>query len=306
MKRVLVIGDCIADVYHDCIFKKMCPDNPSVEAIVRAGITTTNPGGAANVALNVAALIPDAIVDLIGIVPYELKGPLKILGEGHVNTEYSYLSYDGINVKERFMVGDVMKLRVDSEIRPEYDYKVEISLVKYLREHTPDLIIVSDYSHGAIGPGVIRLLLPYRDRLLVDTKMTDLSVFGSDGIRTKILKINNAEFSAALAVDAVPERFFECMIVTKGAEGALVTIHSDLGSGRSSTNTVFVTGFHVNTVDVCGCGDTFLAGLAASLLKVDDPYGATRFANAAAATVVTKPRTAIADLGATLKLLGRT
>ena len=307
MKRVLVIGDCIADVYHECTFKKMCPDDPTVEAIVRSHYgKSVHAGGAANVALNIAALVPDAIVDLIGLVPYEIKPVIETVGNGHISTKFASLSYGPTNVKERFIVKGVTKLRVDSPIGYGSDHIVEINLVAYLRDHRPDLIVLSDYDHGAIGAGVIRQLLPYRDRLLVDTKMTDLSVFGSGGDRTKLLKINNAEWSAALLVDPAPERFFEAMIVTKGKNGADIRIHSELPNGRGSmTHWSSVYAVDVPTVDVCGCGDTFLAGVAASLLDVDDPFIAAAFASAAAATVVTQPRTAIANLNETLKILGR-
>ncbi len=74
----------------------------------------------------------------------------------------------------------------------------------------------------------------------------------------------------------------------------------------SITHTLRVPVHPVAVVDVCGCGDTAMAGIAASLLNSSDPFTAVQFANAAAATVITQKRTAVADLSQTLKLLGRT
>lgn len=151
----------------------------------------------------------------------------------------------------------------------------------------------------------MEILLDMREKLLVDTKLTDLSVFGSNGRKTKLVKLNYDEWRAVTANDAMPERFFEAMVMTRGRSGAYLTIRKDLTDIKSVTHTLRVKGHDVETVDVCGCGDTFLAGLAASLLTSDDVFSALQFANAASATVVTKARTSIADLGLTLKLLGR-
>jgi sugar/nucleoside kinase (ribokinase family) len=105
--------------------------------------------------------------------------------------------------------------------------------------------------------------------------------------------------------EAIPERFFDALIRTDGSAGAFLDMHEWLGPTSYAVNTVRAPAHEVPVVDVCGCGDTFMAGLAASLLKNDDYFTAMQFANAAAATVVTQARTSVADLGETLRLLGR-
>lgn len=152
--------------------------------------------------------------------------------------------------------------------------------------------------------GLIAMLLPYRDRLLVDTKLTDLSVFS----RSLLVKLNEAELHAvARKGDHSPEEFFDFMVVTLGARGAEVVTNRPGNSPHISVRRNFmVPGHEADVVDVCGCGDTFLAGIAAAFLRGFDIYESLRFANAAAATVVSLPRTAVGDLEATLKLIGRT
>lgn len=141
-----------------------------------------------------------------------------------------------------------------------------------------------------------------RDRLLVDTKIKDLSIF--DG--TLLAKLNHDEWIEAVLTEPAPERFFSMLVVTDGGAGAKLFLRSPIDDRRSVTHTLEVRGHRVNVVDVCGCGDTFLAGLCAMMLKNPDPFTAVQFANAAAATVVTKPRTAVADRDLALKLVGRT
>jgi len=306
MKRVLVIGDCIADVYHECTFKKMCPDNVAVPATVRKA-SEVRAGGAANVALNLAALSPSTAVDLIGVMQADLAAVVKTNSSGRVSVAHC-LEHEQSIVKERFLCDGKLMLRVDSHDPFDIEYvqsTIELHLTRYLQLYDPDLILMSDYAHGTIGPAALALLLTKRDRLLVDTKMTDLRLFGSGGVPTKLAKLNMTEWSSVTLTDASPERSFESFIVTKGKDGSDVKVYSDLGGGKSLTHTVEIGAFDVETADVCGCGDTFLAGLAASLLMADDPFVAARFASAASATVVQRERTSIADLKMTLALLGR-
>ncbi len=303
MKRVLVIGDVIADVYRDCSFKKMCPDAPTVKAIVETS-QDLRPGGAANVAVNIANLTSDVIVYLIGEMSVELARKIKMLSRNRVSMEFCEFT-DDVLTKQRISLNGEFIVRIDSQ--PTNSFTAECishGLREFLSCNTPDLVVMSDYAGGAINEDTLDVLLGLRERLLVDTKMTDLSVFGSDSRRTRLIKLNSDEWRNVVATEAVPERFFGSMVTTRGPYGADLTIHRD-GGNKSITHRLHVPGYDVEAVDVCGCGDTFLAGLAASLLENDDEFTAMQFANAAAATVVTEPRTAVADLRQTLKMLGR-
>ena len=303
MKRVLVIGDVIADVYRDCTFKKMCPDAPTVRAIVEHS-RDVRPGGAANVAVNLAALTKDVRIHLIGEMDVQLARAVKQAGHNRINMEFCEFT-DDVLTKERVSLDGEFIMRVDNKLQTNTFAAGGIyhSLKEYLSLFDPDLVVMSDYAGGSINPDTLEVLLSMRERLLVDTKMTDLSVFGSEG-KTRLIKLNYDEWKAVVAGEAAPERFFDSMVVTRGPSGAYLSIRRDEGT-RSLTHTLRVPGHRVDAVDVCGCGDTFMAGLAASLLRNDDYFTAVQFANAAAATVVTQPRTAVADRELTLKLLGR-
>ncbi len=297
MKRVLVIGDGIADVYRECSFAKMCPDAPDVRALLNHG-DERRPGGASNVALNIAALSPGTQVDLIAEIPVGLRYDIKRLSDNRVGTEYSPLG-DGL-VKERIFDDGKFLVRVDNQRRVS-SYTAEMvkrMLRQYLAEHDPDLVVFSDYAGGSVNIDSLSILLGMRQRLLVDTKETDLSQF--DG--TFVIKLNHDEWKRVAIKHAVPEKFCENMIVTLGPRGAELTIRTEDGS-TSVTHTLSVSAHDVSVVDVCGSGDTFIAGLAASFLTNGDPYTAMQFANAAAATVVSQPRVAIANLKDTLDLV---
>lgn len=302
MKRILVIGDAIADVYRESKCVKKCPDAPTVDA-VEQGLWEIRPGGAANVALNVAALIPDAVVDLIGIVDHDVSMEMKRLGWGRVRLTHSINGK--MLQKERIIVDGELRLRIDSKTRASgHDqFDLTVGLISYFREVTrPDLIILSEYGAESVDSDCLNILLKHRDRLMVDTKRPDLSPFEG----SLLCKLNAGEYRRVLESEATPERLFQYLIVTDGEAGSKLIARRKLDANRSVTHTLNAQAYRAEVVDVCGCGDTFMAGLAASLLTNDDPFTAMQFANAAAATVVSKPRTAIADRELTLEILGRT
>jgi D-beta-D-heptose 7-phosphate kinase/D-beta-D-heptose 1-phosphate adenosyltransferase len=305
VKSVLVIGDVIADKYRECFLKKMCPDAPTVKAIVEHSVDL-RAGGAANVAVNIAALAPDVKITLIGAVDVQLARAVKWASRNRVDMSYCSFEDEALT-KERIMLDEEMVVRVDNAVTvsPLTAEHIEESLKSYLSEHDPDLVVLSDYGARSINQASMEILLDMRERLLVDTKLTDLSVFGSSGRKTRLVKLNYDEWKTVTSKEASPERFFSAMVMTRGDGGVYLSIRREVSEGKSVTHTLRVPAHEVEAVDVCGCGDTFLAGLAASLLNSDDEFTATQFANAAASTVVTKPRTAVADLGLTLKLLGR-
>jgi len=303
VKKVLVVGDVIADVYRECIFKKMCPDAPDVMALVDHS-RDIRPGGAANVAVNLAALAPDVQIHLVGEMSPWLARGVKQLSRNRVNMDYCLFT-EAVLTKERIVLDGELQIRLDNKLCMSTftGQLIEQKLKEYLSENDPDLILLSDYGSGSVNESSLGILLGMRERLLVDTKMTDLSVFGQGG-KTCLVKLNYDEWKAVVATEAAPERFFEAMVMTRGAGGAYLSMRTDR-EGGSKTHTLRTLGHKVETVDVCGCGDTFLAGLGASLLRNDDYFTAVQFANAAAATVVTKARTSVADLELTLGLLGR-
>lgn len=319
--RILVIGDSIADVYREFEYRKQCPDAPETPVGLLSRVDI-RPGGAANVAANLAALAPlDCRIDLISVLDIATARALKHASLNRIGDLFRCLFVDEAQSlrKERVLFDGwdrgnrdfVVRLDNRSMIEPVDADGVRLSVRDYLRdEPTPDLVILSDYAGGVLTDDLIEELRPVMGRLLVDTKRTDLSCFSG----SLLAKLNSSEFRNVLLGDASPERHFKYFVVTRGEMGARLIIRRDFDEKRpvfphnvfgSSVITTDFPGRDVEAKDVCGCGDTFLAGLAAGLIRYDDVFEAVSFANAAAATVVVQPRTAIADLGMTLGMTGR-
>jgi len=301
MRRALVIGDVIADVYRHCTLKKRCPEDPRALALLPHW-AETRAGGAANVALNLAAMAPDAIVDLIGVVDRDLVRTIKRDGGGRVGV--SHCVSDSPLRKERVLLDGKLVVRLDnaSHVTHTASSWVTDNLKEYLANHEPDIILFSDYAGGSVDEVALRFLLERRERLVVDTKMTDLRVFGEGG-KTLACKLNKGEWEAVIARDARPEEHFATLIVTEGPAGAKGFFHRH-APGAHICSTMAVPGHVIEAVDTNGCGDTFLAGFAAAMLYDRDQFGAMRIGNAAAACAVSKRGTAIIGHEEALALLG--
>lgn len=301
MKNVLVIGDIIADVYETYKFRKMCPDAPNRSAYVRTGVEL-RAGGAANVAANLCALSPKTRVTLIGELDSTMARSLKYSTGNRLDMSYCAVTDTMDLSKHRIFHGDEMLMRLDAADRvTAYTQEMVTHHLKdYLANNDPDLILLSDYGHETVGPESMEQLLRMRESLLVDTKEPDLGKFEG----SLLCKLNTLEWQQVLQREAAPERFFRYLVVTQGASGSTLKARRQVGDRTSRTDEMHVRACAVDAVDVCGCGDTFLAGLASSMLQNGDPYTAMCFATAAAATVVTKNGTAVADRNEALKLLG--
>jgi D-beta-D-heptose 7-phosphate kinase / D-beta-D-heptose 1-phosphate adenosyltransferase len=317
--RILVIGDSISDVYREFEYRKQCPD--SLETPV--GLLwrhETRPGGAANVAVNLSALAPiDCHIDLISALDVETARSVKYHSLNRVNLASSiFLDQEQSLRKERIIFSGwddgnrdfVARLDNRTSIDPNNADYVRQSVKDYLTHCLPDLVVLSDYAGGVLTDALLKELDAVRDRLLVDTKKTDLSCFSG----SLLVKLNSIEYQRVLLNDAMPESHFKYFVVTLGEMGARLIIRKGFGEQRlrfphnalgSMAITADFKARDVEARDVCGCGDTFLAGIAAGLIRYSDPFEAVSFANAAAATVVVQPHTAIADLQKTLEMTGR-
>lgn len=136
--------------------------------------------------------------------------------------------------------------------------------------HTPkllneyDAIVISDYNKGFLTYEHIEQIINSTTcPIFIDTKKDNLTTFGRKDV---YIKINELEFKKLIS-------YTGNLIVTLGDKGAR------LGPKEFPTQPVEV-------VDVCGCGDTFLAALTTQYLFTKDIEKAIIFANVAAGLTV--------------------
>lgn len=144
------------------------------------------------------------------------------------------------------------------------------------KENTPfpisdyDAVVISDYNKGFLTyENIEQIIKQTRGPVFIDTKKQDLSRFSAEHV---YVKINELEYKARWSV---PKN----LIVTLGDKGAM------LKTINPRTETLYPTK-SVDVVDVCGCGDTFLAALTAEYLYTKNIEQSILFANAAAGVTV--------------------
>ncbi len=300
-KRILVAGDAMLDAYHFGEVNRISPEAP-VPVFLETGRKRFVPGGAANVAVNIAAIGQD--VSFCAIMGDDANGEtfLKLMEENNVNTELvQRFGARKTVTKLRYIgPGNQQILRVDDEDIGE----VTVSDIKPILERLEtktnqyDVIVLSDYRKGFLSEEITKYLIGLAHKndipVLVDVKDTMFSKYGG----ATVLKPNRRELKqlSGMSVDSVEEivsaaKFLcknipcEYVLATLGAEGMLLANQNGLIRHIGSVAS--------EVFDVTGAGDTSIAYLASEIAGGKDIEEAMTVANFAAGIQVSKLGTSV-------------
>ena len=294
--RVLVAGDVMLDRYYHGSTSRISPEAPV--PVVRVERQEERPGGAANVALNIAAL--GGTVELIGLTGRDEAA--DSLGERleRSGVRCNFQAVEGAPTITKLRVlsrrQQLIRLDFEDEFHGYGDGAGDVSLVEAFEAALAhcDVALLSDYAKGALrdAPRLIELARAAHKPVLVDPKGRDFGLYRGASLITP----NLAEFEAVAGPcrddDELVERGTELMsrfelgglLVTRGEHGMSLFRHGhDPLHLPTRAREVF---------DVTGAGDTVISVLAAALAAGDDWPDATVLANLAAGLVVGKVGTA--------------
>jgi D-beta-D-heptose 7-phosphate kinase/D-beta-D-heptose 1-phosphate adenosyltransferase len=300
--RVLVIGEAMVDSYLDGPSERLCQEAPVPIVAVRA--RRDAPGGAANTAVNAAAL--GGTVRLLTVVGDDREA--RVLRRGLADA-----GVDGGGVieqagrrtlaKQRVMAGGHLLVRIDEGSTGRVSASAERLLVDRVRAGMADAdaVIVSDYGYGVLTPRVIAALAEMQARaprtLVVDSKT--LTAYRAVGVSA--IKPNYGEAMRLLGLKtgrreeraATIGRRGHRLLEAAGARIAAVSLDTEgalfFERGRPPYRTYARPTAHTRAA---GAGDTFVAALALALAAGGDMPAAAELASAAAGVVVTKDGTA--------------
>jgi D-beta-D-heptose 7-phosphate kinase/D-beta-D-heptose 1-phosphate adenosyltransferase len=306
---VLVLGDLICDHYVWGDVDRVSPEAPV--PILRFEREANRPGGAANVAMNLAAL--GSRVSLCGVVGRDPAGRwlLQRMRAGGVDTRGVVQSPTRpTTVKTRVIARNQHLLRIDREVPqalPNQDEQPLVAAIIRIRR-TASAVICSDYGKGVLSTGVLRSVLRAPSRgarpvVLVDPKGRDFMRYqGADILTPNERELLDATSAAGSdgeeelvrrAEGLMRQLGLKALLVTRGAEG--IDLYEPSGRGRQVQRAHIPVLQRHEVFDVTGAGDTVVAVMGMAVAAGLPLMDAARLANAAAGIVVGIVGTAVAD-----------
>ena len=302
-RKLLIVGDSIADKFLYGSISRVSREAPVF--ILRHEQTETVPGGAANCALNLAAL--GANVSLISLAGNDeagiaLRDKLKAAG---VNVDGLLLSNKiQTTTKVRILAGHAhankqQVIRVDYEDAPLNDLELRQAIGASLKSalDSADAVILSDYNYGLIDEQVIETVRATQRAknipVLVDSRfrLSDFSGFtAATPNEDEVEHLVGAPIDSATKLEASAESLkqklgFNALLVTRGRSGMMLLQDDD------SPLHIPAVGAK-QAVDGTGAGDTVIATFTLALASGSSFAEAAHLANHAGGLVVMKRGTA--------------
>ena len=294
-QHILVIGDVMLDRYWFGPTERISPEAPV--PVVRVARQEDRAGGAANVAMNLAAL--GAQVTLIGIVGEDAEAEqlTRLLQAQGVQTHFYTTRLAPTITKTRVMSRQQQLIRMDAEERHDAFASALLPLVEQQLNQI-DGVILSDYGKGALSEvqSLIQLIQPQRKLMLVDPKGRDFARYHGASLLTPNLSELRA-IVGPVTGDQQIEEAAEKLIQQLDLEALLVTRSEEGMSYIGADQTYLHRPAQAQEVyDVTGAGDTVIAMLALALCAGLSKEMAIDLANTAAGIVVSKSGTATLTL----------
>lgn len=289
-KKVLVVGDVMLDRYWFGDVNRISPEAPV--PIAKINKIEDRPGGAANVARNVASL--GGKVTLLSVVGEDEPAVVleKLLQTENVDTILKQDPSNSTIVKLRVLAKHQQLIRIDFEEKPSHEILSEILDIYENIIQDYEVVILSDYGKGGLGHTVrmIELAKAHGKKILVDPKGSDYSKYAGATIitpnrsemRDAVGSWQNEDELTHKANELIASLNLQYLLVTRSEEG--MTLFSDSAYHYPT--------FAQEVFDVSGAGDTVIATLGLMLANGADIRDAVNIANFAAGVVVAKLGTA--------------
>lgn len=290
--QILVVGDVMLDRYWHGDAARISPEAPV--PVVRVDHKEDRPGGAANVALNIAAL--GAGVSLAGIIGRDDAGAtLKTSLEGaRVHCAFLEATDAPTITKLRVISRNQQLIRLDFEQIFSGDYAAPIADAVRRLISDVSVLVLSDYSKGTLADcrELIGIAKSHGKLVVVDPKGGDFERYRGASLLTP----NLAEFEAAAGAFATEDELIEkAQALAERLEiEALLITRSEAGMTlvRPGQGALHYPARAREVYDVTGAGDTVVSTLAVALASGQDLQQAAGLANVAAGIVVAKLGTA--------------
>ena len=285
--RVVVAGDVMLDRYLFGSTGRISPEAPV--PVVHVHETDDRPGGAANVAVNLAAL--GVATSLVGVVGKDSAADAlaSILGEQGIDCDFAIADDRPTITKTRVQSRGQQLIRLDEENAAAMPGDAMTSTLKRALDGA-GAVVLSDYGKGALADvaGMIATCWAAGVPVLVDPKGTDFRKYRGASLITP----NQSEFEAVAGKSDSDEDLvtraramlddleLDALLVTRSEKGMLLV--------EAGAEPLFLSTQAREVYDVTGAGDTVIATLAGALASGENLSSAAALANIAAGLVVRK------------------
>jgi D-beta-D-heptose 7-phosphate kinase / D-beta-D-heptose 1-phosphate adenosyltransferase len=289
---VLVVGDVMLDRYVWGNVERISPEAPV--PIVKSTKHNERPGGAANVAMNIAGLGGRAqLFGFCGDDP-EQRMLERALMESGIESHLIRVESRPTTSKMRILSGNQQIVRLDTESTAEYPAAAYDSLISEAEAamSRADVIILSDYAKGVLSEDACQRLIQAGRRkgipVLVDPKHRNLMRYR--GATTICPNRSELALATGINVEPIDELLAAAQKLLAQLEIDYLTVTlSEKGIAVVQVGSIFIAPAVARQVfDVSGAGDTVIATLALAIsngLAIDT---SVKVANLAAGIVVGK------------------
>lgn len=309
-RRVAVIGDLMLDRFLFGGATRLSPEAPVPVVEIDHDSTKTHPGGAGNVAANIAALGGRALC--FGAVGSDEAGREIVKGLRALGVETGgIVAVKGrpTTLKLRVIAQTQQIVRADWETREGVPRNVESLLLRRFEKALPrlEVVVLSDYGKGLLTPPLLRELLELCEargiRVFLDPKpraayTDDLFAPGLAAVTPNVQEagqLAGVSIADEKTLQAAGEKLLAYFssrfaLVTRGKDG--MTLFEAASENRRPSKGVHIPSLERQVFDRTGAGDTVISTLALSSAAGATMHEAAILANHAAGIVVGKLGTA--------------
>ena len=294
-RRVLVVGDVMLDRYESGEAVRLSPEAPV--PVLKKIEQKDVPGGAANVAKNVATLGGEAC--LVGVVGRDPEAAVigEILSAGSIEHRLLFDGERHTTLKTRFVQGGQQFLRLDREASEPLSRAISAQVIDAFAQLAgwADCVVFSDYAKGFFSKDLAgklaRIAGEKHTPVVVDPKPSN--AYLCERCRVFVPNMAEGRLLAGLSGPQPPveevarmllERYGNDVVLTDGKNGMLVA--------RRGERVVHIESRASEVFDVSGAGDTVAAGVSLAVAAGLGLVESAAIANEAAGVAVSRLGTA--------------